>query len=211
LGKILRIEVGASGPYTIPASNPFIDTPDYRDEIWAEGVRNPWRFSFDPATGDLYIADVGQEGFEEVNYIPAANVEKGGMNFGWPVMEGGVCFPPSKTQDCDKSDFVNPVATYAHDSQFACTSITGGHVYRSSRPGQTPVYLYGDFCSGRVWGLQADGDSWATSLLDDFPFRITSFGQDEAGNVYVVDYDGVVYRIVDRMSFQFLPSLFKRE
>ena len=113
-GKILRIEVGATGTYTIPASNPFTTTAGYRDEIWATGVRNPWRFDFDRSTGDLYVADVGQSGFEEVNHIAAGEIGDGGMNFGWPIMEGNVCFPPNGPQVCDNPGLTTPVATYNH-------------------------------------------------------------------------------------------------
>ena len=217
LGKILRIQVGATGTYTIPADNPFINTPDYRPEIWATGVRNPWRFNFDPATGDLYLADVGQNHYEEVNHIAAteldnggidnAAIDNGGMNFGWPILEGNDCYPPDGPQNCDPTGLVAPVATYTHDT--GC-SVTGGYVYHSNLPLQVPIYLYADFCSGEVFGLQPDGDGWVTTRLEDYNFFITSFGEDAAGNVYLVSYSGDIYRIVDRFNRrQYMPSINK--
>jgi glucose/arabinose dehydrogenase len=215
LGKLLRIQAGATGPYSIPADNPFIDTPDYRDEIWAEGLRNPWRFNFDPATGDLYIADVGQDIFEEVNHIPAAEIGNGGMNFGWPIMEGDLCFPPNGPQDCDRTELVVPIVTYPHGSAGGC-SITGGHVFHSSKPNQAPVYLYADFCRGKVWATQPDGDEWVTRLLADYTFQITSFGEDGDGNIYLVGYDGAIYRILEAEGpnfdhFNYIPGILKNE
>lgn len=215
LGKILRIQVGATGTYTIPNDNPFINTPDYRPEIWATGVRNPWRFNFDPATGDFYLADVGQSAYEEVNHIAAADIDNGGsgnggMNFGWPILEGNHCFPPSDSQNCDRTGLVAPVATYAHNPNSTVCSVTGGYVYRSDLPLQMPIYLYADFCSGEVFGLQRDGDGWVTSLIEDYPFAITSFGEDAAGNIYLVSYSGDIYRIVDRFNHrQYMPSINK--
>src|SRR5690606_9336602 len=128
-GKILRIKVGPTGTYTIPDDNPFLNSGDFRPEIWATGLRNPWRFNFDRTTGDLYVADVGQAKREEINYIAADEILNGGMNFGWPIMEGDLCFPPEEPQDCDRSELVEPVVTYGHD--VGC-SITGGYVYRST-------------------------------------------------------------------------------
>ncbi len=209
LGKILRIEVGAVSTYTVPASNPFTGTTGYRDEIWATGVRNPWRFGFDRSTGDLYVADVGQGGYEEVNHVAASDIVTGGMNFGWPTMEGNVCFPPAGPPDCDSAGLTTPVATYDHG--LGC-SITGGHVFRSIRPAQAPVYLYADYCTGRLWGLQADGNEWASVELDDFDFQVTSFGEDEEGKIYVVSYAGTIYQVVNSpVSLQYIPTISKRE
>jgi hypothetical protein len=131
------------------------------------------------------------------------------MNFGWPILEGNVCFSPSAPQDCERTDLTTPVSTYNHD--LGC-SVTGGHVFHSTRPAQPPVYLYADFCSGRLWGLQADGSEWATTELDDLPFQVTSFGEDEEGKVYVVSYAGTVYHVVDApVSLQYIPTLSKSE
>ncbi len=189
LGKILRIEVGASGTYTVPADNPFVGQADVKPEIWAYGLRNPWRFAFDSASGDLYIGDVGQGHFEEINRQPADS--SGGENYGWDEMEGLHCHPLNS--DCDPDQYVLPIAEYDH-SQDDC-SVTGGVVYASKMPGLVPVYLYGDYCSGRIRGLQPNGDVYTTTLLLDTETRITSFGQDQAGNSYVVDYNGAIYRI----------------
>ena len=194
-GKILRIAVTGVNTYTIPADNPFIDTPGYRDEIWAMGLRNPWRFDFDRVTGDLYIADVGQGTVEEVNYVAAADIGNGGMNFGWKIMEGNICFPPNEAQTCNRTGLTAPIVTYLHE--LGNCSVTGGYVYAPPLPNQPPIYLYGDFCTGVLWGLQKDGATWESTILEDFPFQITSFGEDVAGSVYLIDYGGTVYQIGD--------------
>lgn len=196
-GKLLRIDAGATATYTIPADNPFVGIAGYRDEIWMTGLRNPWRFSFDRVTGDLYIADVGQGAYEEINYIAADEIGNGGLNFGWPILEGNVCYPPSGSQDCDRTNLIEPVVTYDH-SQNNC-SVTGGHVYRSPNSSQPPIYLYADFCSGRLWGMQRDGDNWVTTELDDLPLQVTSFGEDSEGNIYLVSYSGTVYQVVEKV------------
>lgn len=192
LGKLLRIDVGAGTiSYTIPASNPYTQTTGYRDEIWALGLRNPWHFSFDRNTGDLYIGDVGGSAYEEVNFQPASSA--GGENYGWPIMEGMDCYPNTT---CDRTGLALPVTQYDHSMGCA---ITGGFVYRGERyPRMDGIYFYGDWCSGRIWGLQRDGDDWRTELLYDTSLGITSFGEDEAGNLYVADYyGGTIYEIVD--------------
>lgn len=206
-GKMLRIEVGATGTYTVPADNPFIDTEGYLDEIWAMGLRNPWRFNFDPITGDLYIADVGQGSQEEVSYIAADDLGNGGMNFGWPIFEGKTCHLPAVAGDCQRTDLVPPVIQYDH-SEGDC-SITGGFVYRSPMPFQAPIYLYGDFCSGVVRGAQPEGEIWQTNILQDYDFMITSFGEDEDGSLYVVSYAGTVYQILGPDNASYIPSLSK--
>ncbi len=191
LGKILRLDVDRAEPYGAPETNPFANRPDARPEIWSYGWRNPWRFSFDPATGDMYIGDVGQNRYEEISFEPAGS--PGGLNYGWRLMEGLHCFNPP---DCNPADLpvVLPIAEYSHD--FGC-SVTGGHVYRGSAfPALTGVYFYGDFCSGIIWGLrrQADG-GWSQAKLLESGLSISSFGQDEAGEVYVVDHQGGVYQV----------------
>jgi len=185
LGKLLRIDVESGAvPYGIPAGNPFLGRTGYREEIWALGLRNPWRFSFDRLTGDLYIADVGQGAVEEVDVQPAGI--GGGRNYGWNIMEGGECY---NSATCDTTGLTLPVATYDHSQ--GC-SVTGGMVYRGSEfPGLQGIYFYGDYCSGRIWGLRKNGAGWETAVLREPvnpPMNITTFGEDEAGNVYLVNY-----------------------
>ena len=179
------------GTYAIPADNPFIDDPGFRPEIWSLGLRNPWRFSFDRVTGDLYIADVGQNRWEEINFQPADS--SGGQNYGWNIMEGEECYGAS---DCDTDGLTLPVHVYPIFSSTDC-SITGGFVYRGEQyPALEGLYIYGDFCSGRIWGLQQDGSAWQTGLLATTDFRISSFGEDELGEVYLADLSGGgIYRI----------------
>ena len=185
LGKILRIDVDSSAPYAIPADNPFMAGGGML-EIWQYGLRNPWRFTFDSLTSDMYIGDVGQDGWEEINFIPAGNL--GGENLGWSFYEGAHPYrgsPPIGTE------FVMPVAEYGRDMG---NSITGGHVYRGfNLPAWYGVYLYGDFGSGRVWGLLhlPDG-SWQNALMYDTRANISSFGVDENGEMYIVDYGGSI-------------------
>jgi glucose/arabinose dehydrogenase len=187
LGKILRIDVDNGDPYAIPPDNPFVGGGGL-PEIYAYGLRNPWRFSFDPLTGDLYIADVGQNKWEEVNFLPAGS--QPGANFGWDFREGLHRFEGVNLGE----DFIDPVAEYDHSQ--GC-SVTGGFVYRGvNLPEWQGVYLYGDFCSGRVWGLLRNPDgSWQSALLFETGFQISSFGIDQSGELYLVDYGGNVYRL----------------
>jgi glucose/arabinose dehydrogenase len=192
LGKILRIDVEPNlDPYISPPSNPFIGNAGYRSEIWALGLRNPWRFSFDRQTGDLYIADVGQDLYEEVNVQPA--VSTGGENYGWNIMEGFHCY---NSASCNQSGLTLPVVEYGH-SQGDC-SITGGFVYRGGEfSALQGVYIYGDYCSGRIWGLRRAGGAWENKLMLDSTLLISTFGEDEAGNLYVADYaTGDIYKII---------------
>ncbi|MPZ22651.1 MAG: glucose dehydrogenase [Dehalococcoidia bacterium] len=184
LGNVIRIDVSRPGPYRIPPTNPYVGTASgFRQEIWAWGFRNPWRMSFDRQTGALWLGDVGQARWEEVNVI------RRGRNYGWRVMEGPDCFNPP---NCGQGRFVKPVAYYGHD--LGC-SISGGYVYRGSRLLRLRSwYLYGDFCTGRIWGTwTSDG---TTRLLLDSAASITSFGQKPAGELLVVDYGGTIYQIV---------------
>jgi glucose/arabinose dehydrogenase len=191
LGKLLRIDVETGSPvtYTIPAGNPFAAQPGYRPEIWALGLRNPWRFAFDRTTGDLYIGDVGQNQYEEVDFQPASS--GGGENYGWRIMEGFQCYGSS---NCTQTGLTLPVTAYDHG--LGC-SISGGMVYR----GQTyaalqGIYLYADYCSGRIWGLRRVAGAWQSQLLLDATFGISTFGEDEAGEIYAAAYwDGTIYRI----------------
>lgn len=193
LGALLRIDVeSGEDPYGIPDSNPFAFDDAHQPEIWAFGLRNPWRFSFDLDTGDLFIADVGQNEWEEVNFQPAAST--GGENYGWRIMEGSQCFNPDP---CDSSGLVLPVAEYNHATS-GC-SVTGGHVYRGFRwPRLFGLYLYGDYCSGRIWALRGGPESWETSQLLNTGRSISAFGIDDLGALYVVDYgSGEVLAITD--------------
>ncbi len=191
LGKILRIDVESSTqPYAVPPSNPFVGRAGARGEIWASGLRNPWRFSFDRTTRDLYIADVGQNQFEEVNFQPASSA--GGENYGWNVMEGEHCFGSA---NCNQQGLVLPVAEYNHS--LGC-SITGGFVYRGQRyPDLRGIYFYADYCSGRIWGLRRAGADWESQLLLETNLSISSFGEDEAGEIYIADQaGGAVFALV---------------
>jgi glucose/arabinose dehydrogenase len=183
LGKILRIDVDSGDPYAVPADN----FDQGRGEIWAYGLRNPWRIHFDAATGDLYIADVGQNQWEEVNYQPVG--AQAGWNFGWDIREGTHAFEPGQADN-----LVDPVAEYSHQMGI---SVTGGVVVRDPRlPDWQGVYLYGDFGSGIIWGLLRLPDGgWANTQLWDTDARIASFGQDQEGRVYLVDFGGRVLRL----------------
>jgi glucose/arabinose dehydrogenase len=191
LGKILRINVNGRLPYTIPADNPFVGRPGARPEIWALGLRNPWRFSFDRQTGQLFIADVGQQRWEEVN-LQGSN-SRGGENYGWRLMEGKHCFNPST--GCNGGALRLPILEYNHTQ--GC-SVTGGYRYRGARvPRLRGTYLFADFCSGRIWGARAvRGRGWAMSLLRDSNAQISTFGEDERGEVYFADHGtGTIFRI----------------
>ncbi|MBN1992074.1 MAG: PQQ-dependent sugar dehydrogenase [Anaerolineae bacterium] len=192
LGKILRLDVDHAAPYGVPADNPFVDRDEARPEIWSLGWRNPWRFSFDRATGDMYIADVGQNNYEEVNVEVAGT--PGGQNYGWRLMEGLHCFKPAACNPASL-EVVLPLVEYDHGQ--GC-SVTGGYVYRGSQfPALSGIYFYGDYCSGIIWGLRQEADgNWAQAPL--FPpgsFNISSFGQDEAGELYVVNHQGDIGQI----------------
>jgi len=195
LGKILRIEVDpeyTSGePYAIPEDNPFVDDPDAKPEIWAYGLRNPWRFSFDRETGELWIGDVGGSEYEEIDVL---DVAESGANLGWSVMEGPECrVDPA----CDGSGFVEPVFSYTHD--VGGGSVTGGYVYRGEEfAAIAGVYLLSDYCSGLIWGIGPDGSGgYAVSEPVETGFRISSFGEGEDGAVYVTDLGGGgVYELV---------------
>ncbi len=196
LGAMLRLDVGETadgnpeGAYAIPADNPFVGRVGYRPEIWGLGLRNPWRFSFDSATGDLWIGDVGQGEWEEIDFIAAADL-KPGANFGWDVLEGTHPYP-ADIDPGDISRFTPPMVEYDHD---AGRSVTGGVVYRGAAyPGLDGVYLYADFY-GRIWGLRPDGDTPENVSLWTGDALIASFGVDDAGEVYVCDLGGTVYRV----------------
>ena len=190
LGKILRIDV-RSLPYKIPPDNPFVGQPGKRPEIWAYGLRNPWRFSFDNATGRLYIADVGQDRREEVNVVAASAA---GLNYGWNMTEGSVCYPSGSA--CAPAGITMPLIDYAHGD--GC-SITGGYVYRGSAiPEIAGRYFYSDFCSGWLRSFFVAGGN-ATEQIDwHVPSigNIQSFGVDSANELYVLTAGGGIYRLV---------------
>ncbi len=188
LGKILRINVDSTGQglaYSIPADNPLVgNNNNWRTEIWAWGLRNPWRFSFDRINGQLWAADVGQNLWEEVDLI------EGGKNYGWNIMEGFHCYKPST--DCDTAGLTMPIVEYDHSTG---NSITGGYVYRSNRLTRlNGVYLYGDYVTRKIWGLRySGGQVMENKIIAESPAAISSFGEDESGEVYVVGYDGRIY------------------
>lgn len=191
LGKLLRIDVTSTtdAPYTVPADNPFVGNDEFLDEIWAYGLRNPWRFSFDRATGDIYIADVGQNAWEEVNFQPANS--PGGENYGWRITEGLHCYNPSS--GCSIAGQTLPVAEYDRANGL---SITGGYVYRGQdQPSLQGIYFYADYVTGRIWGLRSVNGLWETKLLLDSTHSVSSFGEDEAGNLYLLDYSGTIFQI----------------
>jgi len=192
LGSILRIDVnGLSGPgyYGIPVDNPFVGVGGAREEIWAFGLRNPWRFSFDSDTGLLWAGDVGQSSWEEINIITK------GANYGWNTMEGSHCYSPST--GCNQSGLTLPVVEYDHSQ--GC-SVTGGFVYRGDQIASLQgYYIYGDYCSGNIWALAYDGSVVTENmLLVDSGLSITSFGEDLAGNLYILDRQGGIYTLVEK-------------
>ena len=197
LGKILRIGVNSTSPglqYRIVPSNPFVGVAG-RDEIWQLGLRNPWRWSFDRATHHLWVGDVGQGAWEEVDHAAATAAGPGkGINWGWNVLEGTHCYPPS-TSSCDASGKTGPLLEYDHTGR---CSITGGYVYRGT---EIPVlrggYVFGDFCSGEIWVAAANASAPASKVrLLDTSLAISSFGETGTGELYVVDLNGRLYRIV---------------
>jgi glucose/arabinose dehydrogenase len=186
LGKILRIDVNNGEPYSIPADNPNAARGAGLKEIWAKGLRNPWRFSFDSLTGDLWIGDVGQNLWEEIDFVRAG--QPAGLNFGWNKLEAthpyrGIASP----------EFTAPVAEYPHAAECA---VTGGVVYRGKTlPEWQGIYLYGDYCSGAIWGLPSPLQGKPPVLLFQTGFKISTFGVDEAGDLYIADYQGSIYRL----------------
>jgi glucose/arabinose dehydrogenase len=189
LGKMLRIDV-RSQPYAVPADNPWAGRRGYRPELWAIGLRNPWRYSFDRATGELWIGDVGQVAWEEIHVEPPGS---GGRNYGWRILEGSHCFSPGS--GCPTAGLELPIHEYGHDH--GC-SVTGGYVYRGRDiPELAGAYLFADYCGGTVWTLErgVDGRPTVAPLLR--ARSVSSFGEDEAGELYLCDHaGGVVYRFV---------------
>lgn len=180
LGSILRIDVNTA-PYKVPTNNPFLNTAA-PPELWHIGLRNPWRFSFDRRTGDMYIGDVGEGSWEEINYAPSRT---GGLNFGWPVYEGPECYGGGT--DCPALGLTMPVTH--HDHKEGC-SVTGGYVYRGKAfPKLDGIYIFSDFCTGVIWGLVRDfNGAWSKQSLMGTGLQITSFAEDTNGEIYFVDY-----------------------
>ena len=201
LGKMLRIDIdnraSEETPYSSPTTNPFVGDSSVRDEIYATGLRNPWRFSFDRSTGDLYAGDVGQNATEEIDVITL------GGNYGWRVFEGSGCSGLGPGA-CVEANFTAPVAEYTNTGEFGRCSVTGGYVYRGIRQSLPwGSYVYGDFCSGEIFTLQG---GTATVLLDT-GLSLSSFGEDEAGEIYVVDLNGAVHKIVNPSASTFAFSI----
>ena len=205
LGKILRIDVGSGPePYRVPSENPFFGAAGFRGEVWASGVRNPWGFAFDPATGDLYITDVGDTLHEEINFQPASSA--GGEDYGWPTMEGHVCSPFFPTS-CSADGLTLPVAAYGHSEGCA---IVGGAVYRGRKHAHlNGAFVYGDFCSGRIWALKRSQgpktgmrqEAWQSELLllGQAAVPMSKVGAGEDGSLYALNYmTGSLYEITDR-------------
>ena len=191
LGTILRIDVSTldvTGSYAVPPDNPFVGVEGARPEIWAYGLRNPWRFSFDRETGELWAGDVGQNKLEEIDIITP------GGNYGWNIMEGSSCFRDNR---CDRDEFVPPVAEYGRDG--GC-SVTGGYVYRGSRlPALVGAYLYGDFCTGKIWALRYDGSRVTENAqIADTDLQISSFAEGPDGEVYILSFTGQIARLTLR-------------
>ncbi len=186
LGSILRLDVNGETGYTIPADNPFADGEAGAPEVWSYGLRNVWRFSFDRATGDMLLADVGQNQYEEVNFEPAG---MGGLNYGWNKFEATHIFAGFV------EGTVEPFAEYDHSQ--GC-SVTGGYVYRGEEvPDLQGVYFYGDYCTGLVWAAyRNEAEEWNTNLFLRTGFQVSSFGEDEAGELYIVNYQGAVLKFI---------------
>lgn len=194
LGKLLRIDVDSASPYAIPPGNPFANGGG-KPEIWAYGLRNPWRFSFDRVSGDLWIGDVGQDKWEEIDFQPSTSI--GGENYGWHRMEGTHCFNPSS--NCQTADLTLPVAEYSH--ALGC-SVTGGYRYHGTRYRRLQgLYFYSDYCSGTIWTLRQSADgSLATQTQLDTNLAVSSFGEDINGELYLADLSGgAIYRVTDAL------------
>ena len=219
-GKIIRIDIEQK-PYGIPKSNPFFGQKDKREEIWAWGLRNVWRFSFDKQTGDKYLADVGQNKWEEVNFEPASS--EGGLNYGWRIMEANHCYDPK--ENCPTEGLIKPIIEYPNDANhpafafriieelsFSETdvegcSVTGGYVYRGQKiKSMEGQYIFGDYCSGNIWTLKvvngkAINFKNRTEEINigggEFTTYISSFGQDSDGEIYIIDYNGGIYKLIE--------------
>ncbi len=202
LGAILRIDVVGQETYAIPDDNPFVDDEDARDEIWAYGLRNPWRFSFDSVSDMMFIGDVGAERFEEINYV---SIDGGGYNFGWPVYEGASLVEEVVTDE-EREAMTFPLWDYEHtrsgiDARLWQCSVTGGYIYRGEiLEGLQGYYIYGDWCSGTIWTLHQDDETgeWVNEVFMQTPFHINSFGEDSEGELYLVTRGGQILKLFNR-------------
>jgi glucose/arabinose dehydrogenase len=203
-GKMLRLDVDSGVPYAIPPTNPFVGPGNPLDEIWAKGFREPFRFSFDRATGDLYLGDVGEWKREELDFQPYWSA--GGENYGWRLNEGSLCFDPPTNRS--PGGLTRPILQYGHVSSPCTGSVTGGAVYRGSAiPGLPGTYFFADFCTGGIASFRYDGtritelEDRTSALAPSGGLQInkpTAIGQDAAGELYIVDFDGELYKIVKR-------------
>lgn len=214
LGAILRIDIDSGDPYRIPPDNPFVNQKDIRPEIFCYGLRNPWRYSFDRETNDLLIGDVGQNLWEEVNWNTWEEAK--GANFGWRIMEADHCYNPAEL--CDTTGLVKPVHEYPNNANYmkiligmdeaeatGC-SVTGGYIYRGAiLPELKGTYIFGDYCTGRIWSFKKSDNKPVRfrnlrialkKTSEDLPLFISSFGEDNLGELYVVDYLGAIYKFV---------------
>ena len=214
-GSILRIDVHTSDSYLIPKDNPFIDNNNIKSEIWSYGLRNPWRFSFDRLTGDMIIGDVGQSLWEEINFELFPN--KGGKNYGWNVMEGNHCYP--EDSKCNSDNLTMPVFEYPNNANYAKTlfgikqpnmdgcSITGGYVYRGNElVDMDGRYIFGDYCTGKIWSIVVNENesinlkNHTGSIMNSIgkkEFYLSSFGEDNKGEIFIIDYNGTIYKLVN--------------
>ena len=215
-GSILRIDVSTTVPYSTPRSNPFTRFRKFKDEVWAYGLRNPWRFSFDALTGDMIIGDVGQYLWEEINIEYFG--DEGGKNYGWNIMEGNHCYPED-AKDCASDEFTMPAFEYPNNANYVkillgisqrnmdgC-SITGGYVYRGKEiPDLYGRYIFGDYCTGRVWsiiiedGVGKDVIEYTDSIRKSMgkrEFYLSSFGQDNNNELFIIDYNGTIYKLIN--------------
>ena len=210
-GSIIRIDIDKGSPYFIPNDNPFYGMKNIKEEIWCYGLRNPWRFSFDRINGDLYIADVGQSQWEEINYTPFNEVS--GINYGWNEMEGAHCYPIDN--DCNKNLFTKPIFEYPNNANYIKTligwqdnnakgcSVTGGYVYRGeSVKSLQGVYLFGDYCTGKIWSFEVQSKNinkykeWEINGLEE-ELYISSFAEDGNGELYIINHLGTLYKIIN--------------
>jgi glucose/arabinose dehydrogenase len=199
LGKMLRIDVDHSNPYSVPESNPFKNNPDALGEIWALGLRNPWRFSFDPLTGDLWIADVGQSKYEEIDFQPA--LSSGGENYGWRCFEGDTIY---NAAGCKSSGYYTfPVFVYPHNPAVLCNSVTGGCMYRGSKfINLYGLYFFADYCTDDIWSLKNSSGTWLPVHQGQFPGNnFSTFGMDVNGEIYAAGRtSGIIFKIADSVT-----------
>jgi glucose/arabinose dehydrogenase len=204
-GKILRIDTNSENGYNIPPDNPFYGSKYEKEEIWAYGLRNPWRFSFDAINGNMFIGDVGQDSWEEINYL---EFDSAGLNFGWNITEGNHCY---SNPECDQRMYIEPMLEYPSDAAYwksmmglkeknitGC-SVTGGYIYRGEKVKPLyGLYIFSDFCSGKIWSFNQNNNEIieiTASLLSSDQHMIASFGEDIYNELYIVDYLGAIYKI----------------